>query len=165
MVDEKGTASCKPRVWLDAGNLTLPCRSVRHKAPYELKSDTGNNMTDIWLQNFMCVLSAQVWLTHSHRAHYIRHMRRLFLGYNIHSPFQANSLAVSFFLRNKAECCRLVTLRYSMPICSVLNSFFSSARTSLRTQYVSIINSSFGPFHWTAATCRYCVALCWSTLC
>lgn len=75
-------------------------------------------------------------VTHSHRAHYIRHKRRHFLGYNIHALFHANSLAVSFFLRNKAECCHLVTPRYSM-----LNSFFSPASTSLRIQSVSITHS------------------------
>jgi hypothetical protein len=68
-------------------------------------------------------------------------MRRPFLGYNIHALFHANSLAVSFFLRNKAECCHLVTPCYSTPICSVLNSFFSSAPTSLRIQSVSITHS------------------------
>jgi hypothetical protein len=80
-------------------------------------------------------------VSHSYGAHYIRHMCRPFLGYNIHALFHANSLAVSFFLRNKAECCHLVTPRYSTPITSVLNSFFRSAPRSLRIQAVSITHS------------------------
>lgn len=81
-------------------------------------------------------------MTHSHRVLYIRHMRPHFLGYNIHALFHANSLAVSFFFRNKAECCYLVTPRYSTPICSVLNYSFSSAPMSLIIQSVSVLTLS-----------------------
>ena len=46
----KRTVSCRPRVWLDTGNLLLPCTwSVRHYESDKLKSETGNTMTDIRL--------------------------------------------------------------------------------------------------------------------
>jgi len=72
-------------------------------------------------------------------------MRRPFLGCNIHALFHANSLAVSFFLRNKEECCHLVTPRYSTPVCSVLKSFFSAAPPSLIKQSQSINHSRHVP--------------------
>jgi len=46
----KRTASCRPRVLLDADNLLLQCRwSVRQNESDTLKSETGNAMTDIRL--------------------------------------------------------------------------------------------------------------------